>query len=219
MTRFVLHNYWRSSASQRVRTGLHLKGLAFEYVTVNIVANDQFGDAYRVLNPHTQVPTLVITELDGTTRVLTQSLAILEYLDERFSGPEYVPLLPRDAYLRARSRSLAELVNSGIQPHQNLSTMRKVAELGGDPSTWPRSFIAEGLASYDRACADVAGTFSVGDAPTLADLCLIPQLFSARRFKVPFEAHPRLVAIEAACLALPAFAKAVPDQQPDAVPA
>ncbi len=219
MTTLVLHNYWRSSASQRVRTGLRLKGLAFEYAPVNIVKNDQFGEPYRVLNPHPQVPTLVVTETDGTRRVLTQSLAILEYLDERFSGPDVAPLLPRDPYLRARARALAELVNSGIQPHQNLATTRKVASIGGDPSTWPQSFIAEGLASYERACADVAGTFSVGDAPTIPDLCLIPQLHSARRYKVSLDAYPKLLAIEATCLALPAFAMSVPEQQPDAVPA
>ena len=218
MTRFVLHNYWRSSASQRVRTGLHLKGLAFEYVTVNIVANDQFGDAYRVLNPHTQVPTLVITELDGTTRVLTQSLAILEYLDERFSGPEYVPLLPRDAYLRARSRSLAELVNSGIQPHQNLSTIQRMDALEKGAGRKSAILYNEiGLTAFEERVKETAGKFSIGDSPTFADLCLVPQMYSARRFEIDVATRfPTLDRIDRALNELPAFQAAHPDKQPDA---
>lgn len=214
--KLVLHNYWRSSASQRVRIGLHLKGLPFEYVVVNIVKADQFADAYRAKNPIGQVPTLEITEDDGTVHAITQSLPILEYLEERF--PE-VPLLPRDLYLRARARGLAEIVNSGIQPHQNLTTTRRIKELGGDDAAWVKPFIADGLAAFARACADVAGQFCVGDQPSLADLCLIPQLTSARRFAVDISPLTQLLAIEERCLALPAFAAAAPDRQPDAVKA
>ena len=123
--KLVLHNYWRSSASYRVRIALGLKQLDWDYVVVNIVAGDEQKSAeYRAKNPMAQVPTLEIVEDDGTARLLTQSLPIIEYLDERWPEP---PLLPREPYQRARARSLAELVNSGIQPLQNLSVMRKVA--------------------------------------------------------------------------------------------
>lgn len=212
--KLVLHNYWRSSASQRVRIALGLKGLAYEYVVVNIVKSEQFADAYRAHNPMSQVPTLEITEADGTRIALTQSLPILEYLDERFPEP---PILPRDLAKRHRARALAELVNSGIQPLQNLTTTNAIKALGGDVATWVRPFIADGLAAYARLAADTAGAFSVGDLPTIADCCLVPQLASARRFGVDYSKHALLVAIEERCLALPAFAAAVPDQQPDAV--
>ena len=210
-----LFNYWRSSASQRVRIGLNLKGLEYEYLVVNIVKQEQFAEAYLAKNPISQVPTLEITEDDGTVRSLTQSLPILEYIDDRF--PE-TPLLPRDPYLRARARALAEIVNSGIQPLQNLSVMKRLEELSVNAKeAFVPGFIASGLAAYAKAAADVAGEFSVGNSPTIADCCLIPQLGAARRFNVSLDGLQQLVAIEAACLALPAFAKAAPEQQQDAV--
>lgn len=212
--KLALHNYWRSSASQRVRIGLGLKGLAFDYVVVNILKKDQNAAAYTSRNPMAQVPTLEITEDDGSVRMIAQSLPILEYLDERF--PEN-PILPRDPYLRARTRMLAEIVNSGIQPLQNLTTTKAVKAFGGDEVVWPKAFIADGLAAFARAAADVAGAFCVGDTPTIADCCLVPQLVSARRFGVDVTAHSTLLAIEERCMALPAFANASPDRQPDAV--
>ncbi|HEY1556267.1 MAG TPA: maleylacetoacetate isomerase [Kofleriaceae bacterium] len=212
--KLVLHNYWRSSASHRVRIGLGLKQLAYEYVVVNIVHEEQHADAYRAKNPMAQVPALEITEDDGRVLSINQSLPILEYLDERW--PEH-PLLPRDPYLRARCRGLAEIVNSGIQPLQNLSTTKQVTAFGGDAATWPKPFVADGLAAFERAARATAGRFCVGDTPTIADCCLIPQLASARRFAVDYAPHELLVAIEARCLALPAFADAAPDRQPDAV--
>ena len=212
--KLVLFNYWRSSASQRVRIGLGLKGLDYEYVAVNILHKEQHADAYRAKNPMAQVPTLEITEDDGTVTSISQSLPILEYLDERFTK---VPILPEDPYLRARCRGLAEIVNSGIQPLQNLTTTKAVKAFGGNDAEWPKKFIADGLAAFERAARDVAGTFSVGDAPTIADCCLVPQLASARRFGVDISHHEMLLAIEQRCLALPAFAKAAPDAQPDAV--
>jgi maleylpyruvate isomerase len=212
--KLALHNYWRSSASQRVRIGLGLKGLAFDYVVVNILKRDQNADAYTARNPMAQVPTLEVTEDDGTVRSIAQSLPILEYLDERF--PEN-PILPRDPYLRARTRMLAEIVNSGIQPLQNLTTTKAVKAFGGDEIVWPKAFIADGLVAFARAATDVAGAFCVGDSPTIADCCLVPQLVSARRFGVDIKAHSTLLAIEERCMALPAFANASPDRQPDAV--
>ncbi len=215
--KLVLHNYWRSSASHRVRIALGLKQLPYEYAAVNIVQGGQFGAAYRAKNPIGQVPTLEIVEDDGTVRTITQSLPILEYLEERFSGPGQPLILPADPYLRARARGLAEIVNSGIQPHQNLTTTNKLKALGVDQGPWVQGFIAEGLAAFARSAAETAGAFCVGDSPTIADCCLVPQLASARRFHVELAAHTQLLAIEARCLAMPAFAAAMPDQQPDAV--
>jgi maleylpyruvate isomerase len=212
--KLVLHNYWRSSASQRVRIGLALKGLDYEYVVVNIVKAQQHEDAYRSRNPMSQVPTLEITEDDGRVISLNQSLPILEYLDERFKEPA---LLPQDLYLRARTRMLAEIVNSGIQPLQNLTTTKAVKALGGDEAVWPKAFIADGLAAFERAATPTSGTFCVGESPTIADCFLIPQLTSARRFGVDITKHSLLLAIEERCLALPAFANSAPDRQPDAV--
>jgi maleylpyruvate isomerase len=212
--KLVLHNYWRSSASHRVRIGLGLKKLAYDYVVVNIVKREQHADAYRAKNPMAQVPTLEITEDDGTVHALNQSLPILEYLDERFPEPA---ILPEDLYLRARTRLLAEIINSGIQPLQNLTTTNQVKALGGDAAVWPKSFIADGLAAFERAARETAGKFCVGDTPSIADCCLIPQLASARRFGVDIAQHDLLLGIERHCMALPAFADAMPDQQPDAV--
>ncbi len=207
--KIVLHNYWRSSASHRVRIGLGLKGLAYEYVAVNLLTKQQHADGYRDRNPMAQVPTL---EIDGVR--LTQSLPILEYLDERFPDP---PILPKDPVMRARCRALAEIVNSGIQPLQNLSTLKAVNEFGGDAAAWPKKFVAAGLAAFERAAQETASVYCVGDAPTIADCCLIPQLAAARRFSVDLEPHKLLLAIEERCLRLSAFADAAPDRQPDAV--
>jgi maleylpyruvate isomerase len=186
MTTLRLHNYWRSSASYRVRIALALKGVAYEYVAVNIFPGDggsqQHDDGYRARNPMAQVPTLEIVEDDGRTLDLTQSLPIIEYLDERFSGP---PLLPRGAEAiaaRARVRALAEMVNAGIQPLQNLSTLREVKAMGGDDRAWLSTFITRGMAALETAVGAelppglAAGRYCVGDAITLADFCLVPQL-------------------------------------------
>jgi maleylpyruvate isomerase len=212
--KLVLHSYWRSSASYRVRIGLGLKQLAYEYAAVNILQGAQFADAYRANNPMAQVPTLEITEDDGARIALTQSLPILEYLDERWPEPA---ILPRDLAQRARTRALAEMINAGIQPLQNLATVKRVKGLGGDEAAWARPFVAEGLAAFARAAAETAGAFCVGDAPSIADCCLVPQLVAARRFKVDLAPFAKLVEIEARCIAMPAFADAAPDHQPDAV--
>ena len=212
--KLVLHNYWRSSASHRVRIGLGLKGLAWEYVVVNILHKEQQAETYRARNPMAQVPTLEVTEDDGTVRAIAQSLPILEYLDERFPKP---PILPKDLFLRARARELAEIVNSGIQPHQNLTTTKAVKTFGGDEVAWPKPFIADGLVAFERVARDTAGKFCVGDEPSIADCCLIPQLASARRFGADITKHTLLLGIEERCLAMPAFANAAPDRQPDAV--
>jgi maleylpyruvate isomerase len=215
--KLILHNYWRSSASHRVRIGLGLKGLTYEYAAVNIIApggGEQLAPGYAARNPMRQVPTLELIDDAGASLHLVQSLPILEYLDERWPTPA---LLPRDPVRRATARALAEIVNAGIQPFQNLTTLRKLKALGADEVAWTRDYIAAGLAAFDALAAPVAGRCAVGDEPTLADCCLIPQLLGARRFAVELGALPRLLAIEAHCLSLPAFAAAAPDQQPDAV--
>jgi maleylpyruvate isomerase len=214
--KIVLHNYWRSSASTRVRIGLGLKRLPYEYVPVNLLGGAQRAEGYRALNPMAQVPTMEITEDDGTRLTLTQSLAILEYLDERWREP---PLLPHDPVARAKARSLAEIVNAGIQPLHNTGVLRRIKKLGSDEQAWSREAIAEGLVAFARVAAETAGAFCVGDAPTIADCCLVPQLFAARRFGVDLAAPDlaQLLAIEARCIALPQVAAALPDLQPDAV--
>jgi maleylpyruvate isomerase len=212
--KLVLHNYWRSSASHRVRIALNVKQLAYEYVVINILKRDQFADAYRAKNSMSQVPTLEITEDDGSVHALTQSLPIMEFLEERFP---VTSLLPKDPYARARTRALAELVNSGIQPLQNLSVTNEVKNLGADVTVWTKGFIESGLAAFAAAAGATAGQFCVGDEVTFADCCLVPQLASARRFGADIARHERLLQIEERCLALPAFQQAAPDHQPDAV--
>jgi len=210
-----LYNYWRSSASWRVRIALAHKDIAYEYAAVSLVKDggEQHGAAYGALNPMRQVPTLEWEE-GGETRRLTQSMAILEYLEERFPA---APLLPRDPYLRARARQLAELVNSGIQPLQNLEPQRYVREeLKGDAAAWTRHFIVRGMTALEEEARRTAGDFLVGDAVTFADVCLVPQMFATRRFAGGVEAFPTLARIEARCLALEAFQRAAPERQPDA---
>jgi maleylpyruvate isomerase len=204
-----LHSFWRSSASWRVRIALRYKGLPFEYVPVNLGDAQQYQDGYRALNPMEQVPTLTLD--DG--RKLSQSLAIIEYLDETVPSPA---LLPRDPYLRARTRQLAEVVNSGIQPLQNTSPLNEVKRIGGDPEAWGRKWVEKGLLALERTAADTAGRFLVGDSVSLADVCLVPQLGNARRFGLDLAPFPLLVRVEAACDKLDAFASARPEQQPDA---
>ena len=215
--KLVLHNYWRSSASHRVRIGLALKGLAYDYAAVNITnkgGQQHRTDAYRAKNPMMQVPTLEVIEDDGSVHMLAQSLPILEFLDDRFPD---TPLLPKDPYARAKVRMLAEIVNSGIQPLQNIATTNKVAALGGDEAAWRVEFVGNGLAAFARALGESIDKFCVGASPTIADCCLIPQLTSARRFGVPLgPGHAQLLAIEERCLAIPAFVAAAPENQPDA---
>ncbi|MET3152099.1 UNVERIFIED_ORG: maleylacetoacetate isomerase [Stenotrophomonas geniculata] len=212
----VLYTYWRSSAAYRVRIGLALKGLAFEARPVHLVreGGEQHHDAYRELNPQQLVPTLLH---DG--HVLTQSLAILEYLEERF--PQ-VPLLPADAAGRARVRALAQLVACDIHPINNLRVMQYLErdlQLPADARTrWTLHWMAEGFAAMETMLANSAdtGTFCHGDRPGLADICLLPQLYNAHRFGLDLAAYPTLRRIEAACQQLDAFIAARPENQVDA---
>jgi maleylpyruvate isomerase len=209
-----LYGYWRSSSAWRVRIALAFKGLAYENVPVHLVrgGGEQFSDVFRGRNPISQVPVLEI-ERGGKPHRITQSIAIIEYLDEIAPEP---PLLPRDPLERARVRELAELVNSGIQPLQNRLLMERIGELGGDAKAFAGRFVASGLAALEVHAALSSGRYLVGDEPTLADIYLVPQLYNARRLSVALEPYPRLRAVELACELLPAFASAHPDRQPDA---
>jgi len=211
-----LYSYWRSSSAWRVRIGLGLKGIAFEIAAVNLLAGEQFSEAHRARSPLGQVPVLEVEE-GGRTLRLVQSMAILEWLDERFPEP---PLLPPDLAGRARVRALAEHVNSGIQPLQNSLPLQMLKEkLPGYEKEWARFHIAAGLAALERAVGDGgAGRFCHGDAPGLADCYLVPQLGNARRHGVELAPYPLLRRIEEACLALAPFQAAQPDRQPDAPP-
>lgn len=214
--RLRLYGYWRSSSAWRVRNGLALKGLVYETVAVDLLAMEQWGEAHRARSPLAQVPVLEVED-DGRTARLVQSMAILEWLEERFPDP---PLLPADLLGRARVRALAEHVNSSIQPLQNASVLRALKdERPGLEREWAQRWIRSGLEGLERAVGGGgAGRFAHGDAPGLADCYLVPQLYNGRRFQVDLAPFPTLRRIEEACLALAPFQEAHPDRQPDAPP-
>mmetsp|Transcript_11737 Transcript_11737/g.22733 ORF Transcript_11737/g.22733 Transcript_11737/m.22733 type:complete len:210 (-) Transcript_11737:37-666(-) len=205
----VLFSYWRSSASWRVRIVLGLKGIAYRYEAVNLLESKQAQPEYTHLNPMKQVPTL---EIDG--KKLTQSLAIIQYLE--LTRTE-VPIIPKDPYLATKMWEIAEIVNSGIQPLQNLTVLAKITELGGDRIAWATEAITKGLTAVEAVLSETAGTYAIGDSPSVADACIIPQLYSARRFNVPLDNFPILLRVEAACQSLSAFQAADAAQQPDSV--
>ena len=210
----ILFDYWRSSSGWRVRTALHFKGIPFERRVINLSPNagEQHTPEFRALNPSGQVPVLIP---DEGARPIAQSMAILAYLEERFPTPPLLPPLD-DPWLRARARQLAEIVNSGIQPYQNLAGLTRLKELGVDANAWARECNARGLAALEAASQETEGRFLVGDAPSIADLYLIPQLYSARRWSVDLAPYPTLLRVEATCASLPAFAAAHADAQTDA---
>jgi len=214
----IFYDYWRSSSAWRVRIALHLKQIPVERRAVNLSPEGggaQHEPGYRALNPFAEVPVLVVEDAGGAPRVIAQSMAIIAYLEERFPSP---PLLPADPWLRARARQLAEMVNAGIQPFQNLGLLQHLRTIGvGDPGELvARHFNLRGLGALETLAGETAGRFLIGDAPTLADVYLVPQLYGARRFGVDLAAFPTLLRVEAACAALPAFAAARPEAQPDA---
>jgi maleylpyruvate isomerase len=210
-----LYSYWRSSSSWRVRIALGLKGLSYQYAAVDLLAGEQWGPEQGARNPTHQVPVLEVEERDRPLRRLVQSMAIIEWLDEVHPSP---PLLPPTADGRARVRALAEHVNSGIQPMQNTSVLKRLREkVPGWEKEWAATAIAGGLAALEVAVSDGGtGRFCHGDSPGLADCYLVPQLHAARRFGVETGGLPTLLRIEAACAPLAAFQAAHPDRQPDA---
>ena len=207
-----LHGYFRSSASYRVRIALNLKGLRAEYLPHHLRKGEQCAPAYLALNPQGLVPTLE----DGSGTVLTQSLAIIEWLDETHPEP---PLLPRDPLQRAKVRAFAMALACDTHPVQNLKVLARLREMGlpeEQVTGWAAWANREGLTACETLLAHESGPFCFGAAPTIADLCLVPQLANARRFGVDVAAFPRLLQAEAAAKALAAFADAAPDRQPDA---
>jgi len=210
--RLTLHGAWRSSAAYRVRIGLNLKGLAYETAPVNLVANQHLAPAFAALNPQRLVPAL---EVDG--RVLTQSLAILEWLDETVPEPA---LLPADPFDRAVVRSMAQIVASDIHPVNNLRILRALTELGVDEpgrEAWIGRWITDGFSALEPMIARHGGDYAFGDAPTLADCCLVPQVYNAERFRTDLAPFPALRAVAEHARAHPAIAAAHPNQQPDAI--
>jgi len=206
-----LHGYFRSGAAYRVRIALNLKGLSVEHVTHHLRKGEQNAPSFLEMNPQGLVPAL---ELDDGT-VLTQSVAIIEWLEETHPTPA---LLPGDALHRARIRAFALAIACDVHPIQNLRVLNTVRDLTDDETSlaWAARVNREGLAACEKLAAGNPGPFVFGAAPTLADVLLVPQLVNARRFKVDVAAFPRLLAAETAMLALDAVKRAAPDQQPDA---
>ncbi|WP_332685876.1 maleylacetoacetate isomerase [Bosea sp. (in: a-proteobacteria)] len=207
-----LHGYFRSSAAWRVRIALNLKGLSVTHVSHHLRHGGQRAPDYLALNPQGLVPAL---ELDDGS-ILTQSLAIIEWLDETHPQP---PLLPATPLERAGVRAFAQAIACDTHPVQNLKVLNRLRELGhgsDEVLAWAASVNVDGLSACKQLAAKTAGPFCFGEAPTLADLCLVPQLGNARRFKVDVAQFPRLLEAEAAALALPAFRDAAPERQPDA---
>jgi maleylpyruvate isomerase len=211
-----LYSFWRSSASYRVRIALNLKSLPYAYHGVNLTRDggEQFGAEYRQVNPQSRVPTLVH---DGQR--FSQSLAIIEYLDETFPGNK---LLPHDPVDRARVRMLSQIIACDIQPLQNTSTTRYLKEVlkldDAAMTAWLQEWITRGLDAYQAQLErdPVPGKFSYGDSPTMADCCLVPQMYAAQRFGVEPGRYPRLTLIWENCNHLSAFAAAHPSKQIDA---
>ena len=206
-----LHGYFRSSAAYRVRIALNLKGVSAEHAFRHLRKGEHRAADYLAMNPQGLVPTL---ELDNGA-LLTQSLAIVEWLDETHPTPA---LLPADPLQRARVRAVALAITCETHPLQNLRILGWVRELGGEEAAqaWAKRVNAEGLAACEKLIANEPGPFCFGAQPTLADICVIPQLGNARRFGVDLSGFPRLLQAEAACKALPAFADAAPEKQGDA---
>ncbi len=211
----TLYTYFRSSAAYRVRIAMNLKGLTADARYVHLTRNggEQFSEAYKAINPQGLVPTLV----DGDLH-LSQSLAIVEYLDEKYPA---TPLLPRDLADRAYVRQLALGISCDIHPLNNLRVLKYLTGTLGiteeQKNQWIAHWISSGLQAVEAELARrPAGRYCFGDTPTLADCCLVPQVFSAQRFQVDLSACPRVLAVHANCQALPAFADAQPSRQPDA---
>jgi maleylacetoacetate isomerase len=208
-----LYSYFRSSAAYRVRIALNLKGIAYETASVHLVKDGGHNrrPEYRAVNPQMRVPALVT----DTGEVLIQSLAIIDYLDEIRPDP---PFLPKDRIARAKARALADIVACDIHPLNNTSPLRYLKRVLHQEQSaidaWYHHWVTEGFEALEALVAPAP--YCCGSAVTIADILLVPQVYNARRLKVPLEAFPKITAIEAACLALPAFDRARPENQPDA---
>ena len=207
-----LYTYFRSSAAYRVRIALNLKGLSYEIVPVHLTKDGgyQRKPDFAAINPQMRVPVLAL----DNGEVLTQSLAIIEYLDETHLKP---PLLPSDPMARAKVRAIAQMVACDIHPLNNLLVLRHLKRMKHEQpeiDAWYHHWVIEGFKALETMI--LPAPYTCGAQVTLADLCLVPQVFNARRLKVPLDAFPKIVAADTACLKLPAFDKARPENQPDA---
>jgi len=211
---FTLYSAWRATAPYRVRIGLALKGVAFDYAALDLIRGDQRAPEYAALNPQKLTPALDIGD-----RVLTQSLAILEWLEEVYPEP---PLLPGAALDRQVVRAMSLIIACDIHPLNNTRVGRKLSKMGIDKAgilEWTQGWIRDGFDTIEPLVAKHGRGFAFGDAPTLADCCLIPQVYSANRFELDLSPYPAIVAVAQRAQAHPAFQAAHPDRQPDAVPA
>lgn len=207
--RLRLFHYWRSTSSWRVRFAFAAKGIQAEMVAVNLLADESESAAHLARNPMGHVPVLELLDAPaGKPRFLGESLAIIEWAEETFQPH---PLLPQDPILRARARQLAELVNAGTQPLINLGVAQRHSSVEAEQKSWQQHWIGKGLAAYEALVRETAGRFSIGDTLSLADICLVPQLYSATRNEVPLEAYPTLSRILAECLTLGACQSSHPD--------
>jgi maleylpyruvate isomerase len=210
----TLYDYWRSSAAYRVRIALNLKGLAYESVPVHLVKGEQRAVDYRTHNPAGLVPTLSSDKGD-----FTQSLSIIEYLNDIHPAP---PLLPSDPEARAQVRAIAQFISCELHPLNNLRVREYLKAMHVDEAQrqrWAIHWLEEGLTALEEMLRRLgsSGKFCCGTAPTLADICLVPQLYTTRRFMSDLRHYPTIVAIDAHCATLPAFIAAQPEKQPDAV--
>ena len=207
-----LYQYWRSSAAYRVRLALNYKGLSYDQVAIDLRAGAQRAPEFLELNPQGLVPVL---EDDGI--VLTQSLPILNYLEERYPEPA---LLPKDLPGRATSRAIAVAIACEIHPLNNLRVLQYLErELGLNEArrlAWYRHWVAEGFGAIETMLARSAGAFCVGDAPSLADVCLVPQVYNGRRYDCDLSPYPTIRRIDERCRQIEAFARAAPERQPEA---
>jgi maleylacetoacetate isomerase/maleylpyruvate isomerase len=214
MAERILYGYYRSSAAYRVRIALNLKGLEYRQQAVNLLQGAQRDPAYLALNPQGLVPAL----LDGG-QLLTQSLAICEYLDEAY--PDTPALLPENRFARARVRALALSICADIHPLHNARVLKYLENVLDQPEAeklqWIRHWIATGFGALEQQLASQPAQYAAGDTPGLLDACLVPQVFAARRFGLDLAPYPHIVRIDAALASLPAFAAAHPAQQADAV--
>ena len=211
----TLYSAWRATAPYRVRIGLALKGVAYDYAAVDLLRGDQRAPAYKAVNPQGLTPALDL----GDGHVLTQSLAILEWLEEAHPQPA---ILPKTLLDRQRVRAMALIIACDIHPLNNTRIGQALNRLGvseADNLAWVRRWITDGFDTLEPMIARYGAGYAFGDAPTLADCCLIPQVYSARRFEVDLTPYPAIVAVEAHAAEHPAFQAAHPTKQPDAVPA
>ena len=213
MSKPVLWNFFRSSASWRVRIALNMKGIDFDYKPVDLYKGEQYSEEFTKLNAKQEIPLL---EIDGVH--LLQSMAIMEYLDE--TRPHEPRLLPKDPVLRARARAIAEIVNSGIQPYQNTNVLKRLVDEMGEEkkNEWLRFYLLKGFRAIEAALVESSGLYSVGDEVSVADLCLVPQVYSAKRFNIDLADFPNVRRVNEALEKLPAFVKAHAHRQPDTWP-